>query len=347
MNTESGLPPIEAMLYRQEGEMLVCELCAHYCKLKDGRLGICGVRKRIGNKLYTLVYGKAIASAIDPIEKKPFFHVLPGTRSFSIATIGCNFRCAFCQNWDISQKRGVEAFGRDLPPKEVVRLAKQSGCQTVAYTYSEPTIFFEYTFDTARLADEEGILSLYVTNGYMTQKMLQTFAPYLAAANVDLKGFDDKRYRRIMGAKLEPVLESIKEMKALGIFLEVTTLVVPGLNDSELELGEIAEFLASIDPQIPWHVSRFHPDYQMTSTPSTPTETLISAYRIGKKAGLQFVYVGNMPGNRFENTTCPRCKTCLIERRGFQTVRVSLQNGTCPSCGYKIPGIFSSPASAG
>ena len=344
MKLEHGLPQREAMLYRQEESMLVCELCSHGCKLKDGRVGICGVRKRVGNKLYTLVYGKAIASAIDPIEKKPFFHVLPSSRSFSIATIGCNFRCAFCQNWDISQTRNGEAFGKDLPPKEVVRLAKQSSCQTVAFTYTEPTIFFEYTFDTARLAKQEGILSLYVTNGYMTKKMLQFFIPYLAAANVDLKGFDDKRYRRVMGAKLGPVLESIKEMKALGIFLEVTTLVVPGLNDSDHELGEIAEFLASVDPQIPWHVSRFHPDYQMMSTPPTPTKTLMSAYRTGKKAGLQFVYVGNMPGNRFENTYCPRCNACLIERRGFTALKISLQNGTCPSCGCKIPGIFSPPS---
>lgn len=343
MNSLPSNDPKEAMLYRHENGLIVCELCAHYCKLKDTRVGICGVRQRLGNRLVTRVYAKAVASNVDPIEKKPFFHVLPGTLSFSIATVGCNFRCAFCQNWEISQRHGGKAFGEDLSPQEVIRLAKHFNCQSIAYTYSEPTIFFEYTFDTARMAKEEGILSLYVTNGYMTPKMLKTFSPYLSAANVDLKGFNDRRYRRIMGAKLAPVLESIETMKALGIFVEVTTLIVPGLNDSNEEIGQIAEFLARVDKNIPWHISRFHPDYKMTHVPSTPEETLFKAFEIGKEAGLRFVYVGNLPGNRFESTFCPQCSACLIERKGFRVTGINLKDGSCPKCYEKIPGIFTLP----
>jgi len=284
----------EAMLYKpwkREG-YVECVLCAHRCKIASDQLGVCKVRVNRDGTLYTLVYSKAIANHIDPIEKKPLFHFLPGTYILSIATAGCNFQCAFCQNWRISQlsKRWQGEFpGEDLPPQEVVRQAVATGCSSVAYTYTEPTIFFEYAYDTAKLAHEEGLYNIFVTNGFMTVEALETIKGYLDAANVDLKSFRDESYRKL-GGKLEGVLESLKTMKRLGIWVEVTTLLVPEFNDSEEEIRDIARFISGeLGPETPWHISRFHPDYKMLDSHPTPISTIQMAREIGLEEGLRAV----------------------------------------------------------
>jgi pyruvate formate lyase activating enzyme len=290
-----------------------------------------------------------LSQAVDPIEKKPLFHFYPGSTAFSIATVGCNFRCSFCQNAGISQMprdRG-QIVGRQTPPQDVVRAAQRYGSRSIAYTYTEPTIFFEYSYDIARLACEAGIASIYVTNGYMTGQMLDLFAgvgqdrdPWLHAANVDLKAFRDGTYKNVCGARLQPVLDSLVKMKALGIWVEVTTLVVPGMNDSEDELREIARFLAAeLGPGTPWHVSRFHPDYHMHDRRATPPGTLRRAYELGREAGLHYVYVGNLPGAHLEDTHCPHCGQVVIGRRGFQVIHSDIQRGRCAHCGTPVAGV--------
>ena len=306
----------QALLFESlDGGRVRCHLCAHRCSIAPGKRGICLVRENRGGALYSLVYGMPLSQAVDPVEKKPLFHFHPGSTAFSIATAGCNFRCAFCQNWDISQMprdRG-EIRGRSVPPEQVVEAAGRLGCRSIAYTYTEPTIFFEYSYDIARLARAAGIASVYVTNGYMTRDMLELFQgsagrhePWLDAANVDLKAFRDETYRSACGARLQPVLDSLKSMKELGVWVEVTTLVVPALNDSEAELRDVAQFLAhDLGAETPWHVSRFHPDYEMQDRGPTPEKTLRRAYELGREAGLRYVYVGNLPGARLEDTLCP------------------------------------------
>jgi pyruvate formate lyase activating enzyme len=328
----------EAMLYDTlEGQRVECTLCAHRCKIRAGDRGICGVRENADGVLETLVYAEAIAAHVDPIEKKPLYNFLPGTRSFSIATVGCNFRCQFCQNADISQAPRDRQLirGEELTPKEVVSAAKDYACDSIAYTYTEPTIFFEYAFDTARLATAEGIKNIFVTNGYMTLEALETIEPYLDAANVDLKSFDDGFYRRICGARLQPVLDTISAMHERGVWVEVTTLLVTDLNDSEEEVSEIAGFIAAIDPDIPWHVSRFTPRYKMTDRPSTPVDRIHRAVKIGQQAGLRYVYAGNVPGDVYENTLCPNCGSLAIGRIGYQTT-VNLEGSRCASCGQDV-----------
>ncbi len=328
----------EAMLYAKLDDGLVrCALCAHRCTIKEGRLGICGVRQNLGGVLYTLVYAEAIAVHVDPIEKKPIFNFLPGTRSFSIATVGCNFRCAFCQNADISQapKEGFSLTAQEFPPDEVVSAARRYGCESIAYTYTEPTIFFEYAYDSAKLAHQEDIKNIFVTNGYMTLEALEEISPYLDAANVDLKSFDDTFYRRVCGARLQPVLETIEAMHERGVWVEVTTLLVPELNDSEDEVRKIAQFLAAVDLDIPWHISRFTPRYKMRDKPSTPIDSIHRAAEIGREVGLRYVYVGNVPGDLHENTLCPSCGAVVIGRIGYHTT-LYLDGNRCASCGREI-----------
>lgn len=287
----------EAMFYeRLDDGKVGCFLCSHRCKIAPDKFGICGVRKNQDGKLYTHVYGEVIASHVDPIEKKPLYHFLPGSDSYSIATAGCNFKCPFCQNWQISQlsKRDDNIAGYELKPEEVIREAKKNKCKSISYTYTEPTIFFEYAYDTAKLAKEAGLSNIFVTNGYMTEEAFETIKPYLDAANVDLKSFREDFYREICQAHLEPVLNSIKTMKRLGIWLEITTLVVTGKNDSDNEFEDIAGFIASVDPEIPWHISRFHPDFKYLEARSTPLERLKRAREIGKKAGLRYIHLGNV-----------------------------------------------------
>jgi pyruvate formate lyase activating enzyme len=333
----------EAMLAEaREGGKTACRLCAHRCLIAPGKFGVCGVRENRGGTLLTHVYGEVIAAHVDPIEKKPFYHFLPGTTSFSIATIGCNFKCGFCQNWEISQAslaEGAAAGPRRLPPEDAVRIALEAGCRSLSYTYTEPTIFFEYALDTARLAKKAGLANTFVTNGYMTAEALNILAPSLDAANVDLKAFRDETYKKICQARLAPVLESIRLMRTLGIWVEVTTLVVPGLNDGDEELRNIARFLAEVDPDIPWHLSRFHPDFQYTDARPTPVATLRRAADIGRREGLRFVYIGNVYGES-ETTFCPACGKTVISRSGFRVERDETRNGLCAFCGASIPGRF-------
>jgi pyruvate formate lyase activating enzyme len=340
----------EALLYeRLDDQRVRCHLCAHRCVIAPGRKGVCLVRENQDGVLYTLVYGIPLSQAVDPVEKKPLFHFYPGSTAFSIATAGCNFRCSFCQNADISQMprdRG-QILGRQATPEEVVRSARRYGSRSIAYTYTEPTIFFEYSYDIARLAAEVGIASVYVTNGYMTSEMLELFRgvsnghePWLDAANVDLKAFRDETYKKVCGARLQPVLDSLKKMVELGIWVEVTTLVVPELNDSDAELNDIAQFIATeLGVETPWHVSRFHPDYQMHDRGSTPATTLRRAYELGQEAGLRYVYVGNMPGARLEDTRCPNCGQTVIGRWGFQVTQRNTRDGKCTHCGTAIDGV--------
>jgi len=333
----------EAMLYRSlEGGKVECFLCSHRCLIQPLKFGVCGVRENREGKLYTHVYGEVIAAHIDPIEKKPLYHFLPGTTSFSIATVGCNFRCPFCQNWQISQvkkKDKTKSGEGQLSPDNIVKEAKRQRCRSISYTYTEPTIFFEYAYDTAKLARSAGLANVFVTNGYMTADALKTIQPYLDAANVDLKAFRDETYKKVCGARLEPVLESIRMMKEFKIWVEVTTLVVPGMNDGEEELRSIARFIAGVSPKIPWHVSRFHPDYKFTQTGATPTETLRKAYSLGKEEGLEYIYIGNVLGES-EDTVCSRCGRPLLRRSGFFVEENNLKDGQCPFCGNPVAGIF-------
>ena len=328
----------EAILYEKlEGDKVKCGLCAHRCTIKDGRRGKCGVRENRGGLLYSLVYGRLISANVDPIEKKPLFHYMPGSMSFSIATAGCNFRCLHCQNYDISQwphdRPGEPLPGETATPGSVVEAALRTGSNSISFTYTEPTIAMEFYLDTARLAREKGIGSVFVSNGYMTPESARLMAGVLDANNIDLKG-DERFYRDICGAHLDPVKETIKIMHDAGVWVEVTTLVIPGHNDSDEVLSGIAGFIASVDPFIPWHVTRFHPVYKLTTEPVTPMAMLERARQTGKDFGLKYVYEGNVPGQGGENTYCHSCGELLIERMGFsiRTQRM-LEGGECPSCG--------------
>lgn len=332
------------MLYDKiADEQVRCNLCAHQCTIKSGRRGICGVRENKEGVLYSLVYGTLIAENIDPIEKKPFFHVYPASKSYSIATVGCNFSCSFCQNHDISQMPRTTRmiYGEDSSPEEIVARAKKSGSKTIAYTYTEPTIYFELAYDTAKMAVENGLKNVFVTNGFMTTETLETVAQYLAAANVDLKSFRDDFYRKHCGARLHPVLESLQKMKEKGIWVEITTLLIPTLNDSDEELKDIARFIVELGIETPWHISRFHPQYKMQEVPVTPLTSLHRAAQIGKDAGLKYVYSGNVPGDQGENTYCFKCGNLLIERYGFRIVSMNLKGNQCPKCTTELDGVFS------
>lgn len=332
------------MLYDKLAEGQVrCNLCAHQCTIKSGRRGICGVRENKEGVLYSLVYGTLIAENIDPIEKKPFFHVYPASQSYSIATVGCNFKCEFCQNHDISQMPAATRMiaGEDFLPEEIVARAKKSRARTIAYTYTEPTVYFELALETAKIAAENGLANVFVTNGFMTAETIETIAPYLAAANVDLKSFRDAFYKKYCGARLDPVLESLKKMKDLGIWVEITTLLIPGLNDSDEELRDVVCFIAGLGRATPWHISRFHPQYKMRNLPVTPLDSLHRAVRIGRETGLKYVYSGNVPGDDGENTRCFHCGKLLIERYGFQVVNLNLKDKSCPHCGTGLEGVFS------
>jgi pyruvate formate lyase activating enzyme len=332
----------EAYLYKKkDNKMVRCNLCNHRCLIKNQDKGKCCVRKNIDGVLYSLVYRKLIAENSDPIEKKPLFHFLPGTYSLSIATVGCNFKCFFCQNFNISQTPSdfdiIE--GRDVSPEELVNHALANGDKSISYTYTEPTIFFEYAYDTAELASKKGLKNVFVTNGFMTKECIMMMEPYLDAANVDLKSFSEDTYKKKIGGRLKPVLNNIILMKKLGIWVEVTTLIVPGINDSKGELQQIAEFLVGIDKGMPWHISAYYPQYK-SDIPPTSIEQIKTAISIGKDAGLKYVYGGNIPGSKYENTHCPNCNNLLVERAGFSVSGNKLKKGFCFSCGEKIEGIF-------
>jgi len=333
----------EAMLYEPLKDHSVhCFLCNHHCRIADGETGFCGVRKNAEGKLNTLAYGKVVAANSDPIEKKPLYHFLPGSQVFSIATMGCNFHCGFCQNWQISQVGKTDILelpGESLSPRRIVEEAQKTGCKSIAYTYTEPTIFFEYAYDAARLAKAAGLANVFVTNGFMTTQALEIISPCLDACNVDLKSFSNEFYKTVCQGRLKPVLNTIRKMKELGIWVEVTTLIIPEQNDSDEELKRIARFIAGISPDIPWHISRFHPDYGHRDALPTPAETLRKAYTKGKEAGLHFVYTGNLPG--VENDTgCPGCQKAVIRRNGLSVSENRMEGPRCPDCGTIIRGVF-------
>ncbi|MEE9591828.1 MAG: AmmeMemoRadiSam system radical SAM enzyme [Thermodesulfobacteriota bacterium] len=333
---------MEARLYEKADKNIVnCYLCAHRCKIAEGKKGICGVRENRDGNLYTLVYGKVIAQNIDPIEKKPLFHFQPGSPSYSIATVGCNFRCLHCQNYDISQmpKDNKRIFGEDVTAEEVVEMASKAGCKSIAYTYTEPTIFFEFAYDCMRLARDKGIKNVFVTNGFMTKECLNELDGILDGANVDVKAFTEEFYRRVCGARLAPVLESVEHMKKLGIWVEITTLVIPTQNDSEDELRQIAKWAYKTDKKMPWHISAFYPTYKMNNLPRTPVSILDRAREIGFEEGLRYVYTGNVPGDPGESTYCYNCKERIIHRFGFAVEENLIKDSKCPHCGAEIDGV--------
>jgi len=331
--------PKEAMLYEQLGKKDVkCNLCARGCTIRDGGIGFCLVRKNEGGKLYSLVYAKACSVCVDPINKKPLSHFHPGSLVMSIATVGCNFRCRFCDNWVISQEK--EISGYDFPPEHVVKATKENGCQGISYTYTEPTIFFEYAYDTAKLARKEGFFNTFVTNGYMTTEAVRTIAPVLDAATVDFKGGGDPQFYKEFSAvpSVEPIYDSLKEMKKCGIHVEITNLVVPKVGDDLETIKELATWVKdNLGKDTPFHLLRFHPDYKLTDIPSTSLQTLEKACNLSVDVGLNYVYIGNVPGHRFENTYCPNCKELLIKRFSFEIVKWSLtEDMRCPACGENI-----------
>jgi pyruvate formate lyase activating enzyme len=320
-----------------------CHLCAHHCVIPKDKRGICGVRENRSGILYSLVYGKSIAENVDPIEKKPLFHFLPGSKSFSIATAGCNFRCLHCQNYDISQMPRTRdvIIGKNLTPEDIVALAKQTGCKSISYTYTEPTIYFEYAYDIAKRASREGLKNVFVTNGYITDGPLRKISPYLDAANIDLKAFTEGFYKKICGARLQPVLDAIRLYRELNIWIELTTLIIPTHNDSPHELEQIASFIRELGPDIPWHITAYHPTYRLTDQPRTPVKTLLQAREIGLRMGLRYVYIGNVPEEQGENTYCYNCGELLIERCGFSVRKNRLKSGHCPECQVQIAGVDS------
>ncbi|MEN8141471.1 MAG: AmmeMemoRadiSam system radical SAM enzyme [Thermodesulfobacteriota bacterium] len=335
----------EAFFYRRiKDDKVVCGLCPHGCLITPGMRGRCKVRENQDGKLYSLVYGRLVAENVDPVEKKPLFHFLPGSHTFSISTVGCNFRCRHCQNSSISQYpllHNGSVSGREHTPHEVVERARDNDCQSISYTYGEPAIYYEFAHDCCELAQAQGLKNIFVSNGFMTKEAVRRLAPLLDGINIDIKSFQDDFYRRVCQARLQPVLDAIALFHELGVWLEVTTLIIPGWNDSPAELRDIARFIHSVDPAIPWHVSGFYPSYKMLDRPPTSHAALARARKIGLDQGLAHVYAGNMPGEGGESTSCPACGTELLDRFGYQILRNSLASGGhCPSCGAEIGGVW-------
>jgi pyruvate formate lyase activating enzyme len=361
----------EARFYEPlpDGRVL-CTLCPHDCRVHEGARGACSVRYNHAGKLYTLVYDKLVAREVNPIEKKPLFHFHPGSYAYSISTVGCNLRCTFCQNWHISQwprtqlPKHLEDAGSEVPdpvcpqlaamerrivgervtPAAIVDAALATGCASLSYTFTEPTIFYELAYDTAVLARRQGVLNTFVSNGFISEAPLRELATVLDGINVDLKFFKEESYRRISRARLQPILDAIRLYHDLGVWVEVTTLVIPGLNDSDEELTEIAAFIRSVGEEVPWHVTGFYPAYQMLDREPTGRATLRRARHIGLAEGLRYVYEGNIPGEGGENTWCYRCNALLVERYGFAVTQNRIRNGACPDCGAKVDGVGMSGA---
>ncbi len=344
MAVQTGLPATSVaslLAERRPDGSVRCGVCAHRCLVRPGRSGICGVRENRDGTLVCTAYGRVAAIGLDPIEKKPLFHVDPGSLAYSIATPGCPFHCRFCQNWELAQgpRLGIRLPERQMSPAEVVAAARRAGARSIAYTYVEPTVFLEYALDTARLAHEAGLRNLFITDGYATPEATALLAEVLDAANVDLKSFDDRFYRRLCGARLAPVLETIAALRRTGVWVELTTLVIPGHNDSDAELRELTRWIVrTVGPETPWHVSRFFPAHRMLDVPPTPPATLLRAAEIGRAAGLQHVYVGNAPQLGLEDTLCTGCGALLIERAGYATRSHLTDGGACPGCGRRLEG---------
>ncbi len=331
----------EAMFYsKQEGRKVQCFLCAHRCIIPDRKRGKCRVRENRGGSLFSLVYGRIVSMNIDPIEKKPLFHFRPGTTSLSISTVGCNFRCSHCQNFEIAQypKERSDIPGDIVTPEDVVDAAERAGCESISYTYTEPTIFFEFAYDCACIAHERGIKNIFVSNGYTGLEATRAIAPFLDANNIDLKG-DNDFYNNICGAKLEPVRETIKLMKELGVWVEITTLIIPTCNDSDKTISDIIDFIVSVDPSIPWHITQFYPTYKLQGESRTPVETLRRIRARGIEKGLKYIYTGNVMGEVGENTYCSNCQETIIERYGYRTLS-KIEDGACFKCSTRIEGIW-------
>ncbi|MFH0822458.1 MAG: AmmeMemoRadiSam system radical SAM enzyme [Pseudomonadota bacterium] len=333
----------EAYLYdRSDSGAVKCRLCRHGCRIEEGKTGICSVRSNQGGVLYSLVYDKLISANVDPIEKKPIFHMAPGSKSFSIATEGCNFQCSFCQNYSISQspRDSGTIRGNAALPEQIVEAAVQRGCRSISYTYTEPTIFFELAYDTMVQAKKRNLMNVFVTNGYMSRDALDMAKGLLDAANVDLKAFSDEFYLKRCKARLEGVLDTLRYMKEIGIFVEVTTLLIPSLNDHLGEIRELAAFIKKdLGPETPWHISRFHPDFRETELPPTAVEALREAREVGIEEGLYYVYTGNAPGESGEKTHCPGCSSLLIDRVGYSIRRKRIVDGACFKCGRRVEGV--------
>jgi len=331
----------EARFWQNSCAGVQCQLCPFGCFLPEGQRGICRVRMNCGNKLYTLVYAQPVAIHIDPIEKKPVYHMLPGSAIFSLATVGCNLRCKFCQNWEISQSYPEQAKGTFFSPREVVEAAIRTGCSAIAYTYSEPTVFFEYVLETSRLAKENGLKNVLVSAGYINPQPLKELVPYFDVVKIDLKGFNEKFYRQITGGHLQVVLDTLLELKRLGVFTEIVNLVVPTLNDNLEQIRQMCIWIKdNLGPDTPLFFSRFSPQYQLANLPSTPIETLEKARQIAREVGLHYVYLGNVPGHPGEDTYCPVCGSLLIDRYGYKILRNNIVGSRCKFCGAKIPGIW-------
>lgn len=328
----------EALFYSFDNDKLRCILCPHRCIIEEGKYGICGVRKNVNRKLYSTVYGRVSSMAMDPIEKKPLFHFHPGTWIFSISTVGCNLKCKHCQNWEISQTSLERVHLPYYSPDEIVSLAREEGSQGIAFTYNEPTIWFEYTLDVSRISRSLGMYNVYVTNGYISEEPLREISPYLDAMNIDVKGFTEEFYRKIVGGRLKPVLDTVSIARSLGIHIELTYLIIPTLNDSEREIRDFSRWvLETLGEDGIVHFSRFHPDYLLTNIPETPAKTLHTAYSIAREEGLKYVYLGNLWDERYETTYCPKCGTPLIKRSGY-SIRIEnlTDDGRCSICGQKI-----------
>lgn len=329
-----------AILWERLAEQKVhCFACAHYCIIKQGQFGICGVRKNIDGELFTNVYENPVAVHSDPIEKKPLYHFFPGSKALSLGTAGCNFHCDFCQNYDISQMRGEQIAGAYLGVLEAVGMAESQGCKSIAYTYNEPVVFVEYVLDMAVEAKKRGLKNVYISNGFESKEAIELLGNKIDAMNIDLKSFSDKFYRRLCKGRLEPVLETIRAAHQKGIWIEITTLIIPGENDSEEEIRAMANFVASVSKDIPWHLSRFFPTYKMNHLLPTPLKTLDKARRIGLEEGLHYVYIGNTPVEQ-NVTYCSKCGQKLIVRNRFDLTHIHLKEGHCPQCGEPLPGVF-------
>ena len=322
--------------------IIECDLCPRHCRLKEGQRGNCRVRIHLDGMLKTLVYGNPCAVHVDPIEKKPLYHVLPESKSFSIATAGCNLHCKYCQNWQISQRPPEETYNINLPPQQVIVQAKKYQCRSIAYTYSDPIIFYEYTFDTAILAHKQNLLNCMITAGYIENKPLLELCPVIDAANVDLKGITEEFYQNMSSAHLAPVLETLKTMKKNGVWVEITNLVIPSWNDNSEDIHNLCQWIIDhLGPDTPLHFSRFWPLHLLKNLPPTPVSTLTRAWEIAKNLGLYYVYIGNVPAHEGNNTYCPHDQALLIERVGYKILTNNIRQGKCRFCGTQIPGIWS------
>ncbi|MCU0861698.1 MAG: AmmeMemoRadiSam system radical SAM enzyme [Methanomassiliicoccales archaeon] len=332
----SGERAHEARFWKQHGDRLECQLCPHHCRIAEGKVGICGVRQNRGGRLCSLIYGKASSVHVDPMEKKPLFHFLPGESVLSLGSIGCNLGCAHCQNYTISQARFGSVYLNDLRPEDVVRLAKENHTRGVAFTYNEPTIWHEFAFDTFQLCREKGLRTIYVTNGFIELDPLRELAPFLSAMNIDVKGFREPFYREVCKARLAPVLAACELAHELGVHLELTYLIIPSRNDDQAEIRDFCRWAASkLGRKVPVHFSRFHPDFRMMDLPATPVSTMHMASRVGREEGLSFVYLGNVWADE-EDTFCPRCRALNVRRNGYAVEKVAVKDGRCSACGEDL-----------